>query len=122
MNKYTLKITRTRTDIGYVAIEAESKEDALRKYYYPDSSKGEYVIFDDEIDWLEDDGDYKTEVLPYIIIDRNEAIIRWCNNKPVLLIYDDGTEAYAEKVEDILFHDDDFGYEVEEREVAKCEE
>lgn len=114
MNNYTLKITRTRMDIGYITINAESEEDALRKYYYPDSSKGEYVIFDDEIDWLEDDGDYKAEVLPYIIIDRNEAIIRWCNNKQVLLIHDDGTEAYAETVEDILFHDDDFGYEVRE--------
>ena len=65
MNKYTLKITRTRTDVGYVDIVAESKDDALRKYWEPDISKGEHAIFDDEIEWdaWASDEDYKAEVL-----------------------------------------------------------
>ena len=48
---YTLTINRTIEYIGTVEIEAESKEDAERKYLNPDYRKGEYLIFDDEIDW-----------------------------------------------------------------------
>lgn len=57
--KYRLTIKRTREDFGTVEIEAESVEDAKRKYFEPDYSKGEEVIFDDEIDWDEDDYDYE---------------------------------------------------------------
>lgn len=114
MNEYALKITRTRTDVGYVTIPAESEEDALRKYWVPEVNKGEHLIFDDEINWFDlDGGDYKAEIY-YATITRDEAIIRWCNNKPVLLIHDDGTEAYVEKIEDILYHKGSYGYEVED--------
>lgn len=49
MHKYTLTILRTSYDIGKVTIEAESPEDAERKYFHP--KVDEDVVFDDMIDW-----------------------------------------------------------------------
>lgn len=46
-----------------------------------------------------------------------EAVERWKADKPVLKIYDDGTEAYAESLKDIIEHHENFGefaYEEEE--------
>lgn len=63
MKVYKLEITRTRVDVGYVTMEAESAEDAIRKYKEPDYNKGEYLIFDDEIEWDFDDGEYDVEVV-----------------------------------------------------------
>lgn len=57
--KYKLLIERKITHIGSVEIEAESKEDAERKYWEPDYSKGEEIIFDSEIDWDEIGADYE---------------------------------------------------------------
>lgn len=51
MNTYTIRVTRVVKDIGYVDIEAKDGKDALRKYWEPDFSKGENLIFDDEIEW-----------------------------------------------------------------------
>lgn len=47
--KYMLQVERIRTDIGFVTIEADSPEEAERKYLEP--KVDEEVIFDDEIDW-----------------------------------------------------------------------
>lgn len=61
--KFRLKIVRTRIDVGYVAVEAESEDEALRKYWEPDFSNGEDFIFDDEIDWdVLDCDEYDVEV------------------------------------------------------------
>ena len=61
--KYRLEIMRRATDIGYVEVEAESREDALRKYFEPDISKGEELIFDSDIDWSCDtEYEYDAEV------------------------------------------------------------
>lgn len=57
--KYKLLIERKITHIGSVEIEAESKEDAERKYWEPDYRKGEEIIFDSEIDWDEIGADYE---------------------------------------------------------------
>lgn len=54
MAKYCLHINRVIHDNGTVIIDAESKEDAERKYWEPDYSKGERIIFDDEITWSDD--------------------------------------------------------------------
>lgn len=59
--KYKLKITRTLTDVGFIEIEADSAEDAKRKYFYP--THDERIIFDDEIDWHDGDEDYEAEVM-----------------------------------------------------------
>lgn len=55
--KYRLTIKRTREDFGTVEIEAESIEDAERRYLNPNWD--EEIIFDDEIEWDEDDGEYE---------------------------------------------------------------
>ena len=68
--KYTLRIKRTVTDIGYVDIEADNPSDALRKYWSPDYSKGEYVIFDDEIKW--DDGAVDYDYDARVVYDKEE--------------------------------------------------
>ena len=57
--KYKLLIERKITHIGSVEIEAESKEDAERKYWEPDYRKEEEIIFDSEIDWDEIGADYE---------------------------------------------------------------
>ena len=57
--KYKLLIERKITHIGSVEIEAESKEDAERKYWEPDYRKGKEIIFDSEIDWDEIGADYE---------------------------------------------------------------
>ena len=60
---YTLEITRIRRDVGHVQIEADSPEEALRKYWEPDFDKGEDFIFDCDIDWYdEDEGEYEAEI------------------------------------------------------------
>lgn len=55
MNKYTLTIRRT--DIGTVTIEAESAEDAERKYWCPKDD--EPLIMDDEIEWYYEQAEYE---------------------------------------------------------------
>lgn len=69
MKTYKLKITRTRVDYGYVLIEAENDDDAIRKYMEPDYNKGEYLIFDDEIEWEDSAAEYDYDV---VICDRKE--------------------------------------------------
>lgn len=61
MKVYKLEITRTRVDVGYVMMEAESAEDAIRKYKNP--GRDEDLIFDCDIDWDFDDGEYDVEVV-----------------------------------------------------------
>lgn len=61
--EYVLKIRRTRTDVGYVTIEADNPDEALRKYWEPDYSKGEDAIFDDEIEWESESEDYDARVI-----------------------------------------------------------
>ena len=46
-----------------------------------------------------------------VVIDKEEAIERYMDDKEVYLLYDDDTEAAAEMFVDILEHDGDFGYE-----------
>ena len=58
--KYNVRVVRTTTDVGYVAIEANSATDAVRKYYHP--STCEDVIFDADIDWEYGDPEYTCEV------------------------------------------------------------
>ena len=55
--KYRLTIKRTREDFGSVEIEAQNAEEAERKYLNPNWD--EELIFDDEIEWDEDDGEYE---------------------------------------------------------------
>lgn len=59
---YTLEITRTRRDVGHVQIEADSPEEALRKYWEPDFGKGEVFIWDCDIDWDEGNGEYEAKI------------------------------------------------------------
>ena len=61
--KYELRIDRISIDVGYVEIEAESEDDALRKYWEPDFSKGEDIIFDDEIAWSHCDSEYTAHIV-----------------------------------------------------------
>lgn len=112
--KYLVEVTRTRVDVGYVTIEAEDQEEALRKYYAPDYSKGEELIFDSEIDWETKEENYDERVI-YPLIDRDQAIIRFFNNKSVLLVDDDfRADRYADRIEDILCHTGWYAYEEEE--------
>ena len=53
---YTLTIHRAIFYEGTVDIEAESSEEAKRKYFRP--KWYEDIIFDDEIDWEEYDAEY----------------------------------------------------------------
>lgn len=63
MKTYKLKITKTRVDYGYVLIEAENDDDAIRKYMEPDYDKGEDLIFDGEIDWCPKDEEREVKVV-----------------------------------------------------------
>lgn len=47
----------------------------------------------------------------FVHITYDEAVERWAQNKPVLLMYDDGTEAYAESIDDIELHTGGYAYE-----------
>lgn len=47
----------------------------------------------------------------FVHISYDDAVERWAQNKPVLLMYDDGTEAYAESIDDIELHTGGYAYE-----------
>lgn len=47
----------------------------------------------------------------FVHITYDEAVERWAQNKSVLLMYDDGTEAYAESIDDIELHTGGYAYE-----------
>lgn len=58
--KYSVLVTRTLIERGRFEIEAESREEALRKYYEP--TAGEHIYFDDETTWWEVDVSYDAEI------------------------------------------------------------
>lgn len=62
--KYELTIKRMVVESGTVVIDAGSYEEAERKYFEPDYSKGERIIFDEEIEW-NDDCAYDYEIVYY---------------------------------------------------------
>lgn len=62
--KYRLTIRRTRCDVGTVTVEAETAAKARLKYLYP--SIDDDVIFDDEIEWEEDNVHYDVVPLRWV--------------------------------------------------------
>lgn len=67
--KYTLMVIRKVKDVGFVDIEANDWKDAIRKYWNPEPSKGEDIIFDDEVRWDDSATKYDYDV---VICDREE--------------------------------------------------